>query len=122
MNRQQSWNNAPTQSNAFRVIQKITQTEGDANDDNSPVIEHGPRYPQQFQQTPPAEQMRKLKLTDGDRELMNRFKQGKLLQMFNGTRIDVVVKEEEDPRYRGGIIPSRVFRILDESGIELHPN
>ncbi|RZC32341.1 titin-like [Asbolus verrucosus] len=113
LNRQQSWNNNPTQSNAFKVIQKITQTDGDDEDDNAPVIEHGPRYPQQFQQTPPVEQMRKLKLSEGDRELMNRFRQGRVA---DGN--EIVVKEEEDPRYRGGLIPSRVFRILDESGVD----
>jgi len=26
--------------------------------------------------------------------------------------------EEENPRYRGGHIPSRVFRMLDDSGID----
>jgi hypothetical protein len=61
--------------------------------------------------------MRKLKLSEGDRELMNRFRQGNLLFGQNmGVFDEIVVKEEEDPRYRGGLIPSRVFRILDESG------
>ncbi|XP_044253556.1 titin isoform X2 [Tribolium madens] len=104
LNRQQSW--TPPQSNAFKVIQKITQTDDNDETDNGPVVEHGPRYPQQFQQN---EQMRKLKLSEGDRELMNRFKQGKFFDRRD------IVKEEEDPRYRGGVIPSRVFRILDQS-------
>lgn len=77
MNRQQSWNNHPTQSNAFKVIQKITQTDGDDENEDDTVVEHSPRYPQQFQQGPPVNQMGKLKLSEGDRELMNRFRQGK---------------------------------------------
>lgn len=74
-NRQQSWSNNPTQSNSFRVIQKITQTEED--DDDQQVTEHGPQTPKQFQQAP-VDQIRKLKV-GGDRELVNRFKQGKNL-------------------------------------------
>lgn len=61
------------------MIQKITQTDGDDDDENEDgtVVEHSPRYTQQFQQGPPVNQMGKLKLSEGDRELMNRFKQGK---------------------------------------------
>lgn len=74
-NRQQSWSNNPTQSNAFRVIQKITNTDDDADDD-APVTEHGPKTPRQFQQ-PPQNQLRQMKINDGaDRDLVNRFKQG----------------------------------------------
>lgn len=75
-NRQQSWSNNPTQSNSFRVIQKITNTDDDV-DENAPVTEHGPKTPRQFQQPPPQEQMRRMKINDGgDRDLVNRFKQG----------------------------------------------
>ncbi|XP_063915532.1 uncharacterized protein LOC135131633 isoform X1 [Zophobas morio] len=104
LNRQQSWNNTPTQSNSFKVLQKLTQTEGDEEDENAPVVEHGPRYPQQFQQTPPVEQMRKLKLSEGDRELMNRFRQG--------VDDDTSLHNEVDPRYRGPAIPSKAFKLL----------
>ncbi|EFA08977.2 hypothetical protein TcasGA2_TC006684 [Tribolium castaneum] len=99
LNRQQSW--TPPQSNAFKVIQKITQTDGDDDNDNA-VVEHGPRFPQQFQQ--PTEQMRKLKLSEGDRELMNRFKQG--------VDDDTSLHNEVDPRYRGPAIPSKAFKLL----------
>lgn len=50
--RQQSWNNNPTQSNSFKVIQKLTQTDNDDdnNGENSTVVAHPARYPQTFQQ------------------------------------------------------------------------
>lgn len=73
-NRQQSWSNNPTQSNSFRVIQKITNTDEDVDD--QPVTEHGPKTPRQFQQAP-VDQIRKMKVSSGgDRDLVNRFKQG----------------------------------------------
>lgn len=111
------------------MIQKITGTDGEERDENA-------RYPQQF----PAEQMRKMQLNDTDQELLNRFKQGKYhvlthpntrntLQAAENaqnqiernvmTKPNLVLEmyfDEENPRYRGGHIPSRVFRILDESG------
>lgn len=31
--------------------------------------------------------------------------------------LEIHYHDEENPRYRGGHIPSKVFRILDESGI-----
>lgn len=70
MSRQQSWGNNPTQSNSFKIIQKITQT--DENDyDDTPVTQHSPRFPQNFQQ--PMEQMRRMKLQDNEQ---HRFGQG----------------------------------------------
>lgn len=71
LNRQQSWGN-PTQSNAFKIIQKITQTDEDDEYENTPVTKHSPRYPQNFQQ--PTEQMRRMKLQENEQ---NRFRQGK---------------------------------------------
>lgn len=71
MNRQQSWG-APTQSNSFRVIQKITNTDADDDEDEQPV-EQMPRQAQQM----PMDQMRKMNLNQGDRDLMNKFRQGK---------------------------------------------
>ncbi|KAJ8945244.1 hypothetical protein NQ318_016664 [Aromia moschata] len=48
----QSWSNNPTQSNSFKIIQKMTNTDDDEDDENTPVTEHAPRYPQNFQQPP----------------------------------------------------------------------
>lgn len=73
MNRQQSWGNNPTQSNSFKIIQKITQTDNDEYDD-TPLTQHSPRYPQNFHQ--PADQMRRMKLQESEQ---NRFRQGKVL-------------------------------------------
>lgn len=75
LNRQQSWG-APSQSNSFRIIQKITNTDGEEDDEDQPAVEQMPRQSQQYQQLSAAEQMRKLKLNEGDRELMNKFRQG----------------------------------------------
>lgn len=36
--------------------------------------------------------------------------------LFYPVSEDSPTNEEENPRYRGGHIPSRVFRMLDESG------
>lgn len=73
----------PVQSRSFRVLQKITDTD----DDN---IE--------------PEHIRKLKLTEDDKLLMNKFK-----EQVDG---DTYLHQEEDPRYRGATIPSRAFRYL----------
>ncbi|KAF7265693.1 hypothetical protein GWI33_020776 [Rhynchophorus ferrugineus] len=92
LSRQQSWGNQPTQSNSFKAIQKFTRTDDD-EDDETPVTQHSPRYPQEM-----TEQVRKMKINDN-----GHFKQ------------DIEIQHEEDPRYRGGYIPSRIFRMLDES-------
>ncbi|XP_022916927.2 trichohyalin-like isoform X1 [Onthophagus taurus] len=106
-NRQPSWSQSgPTQSNSFKVIQKLTNTDGDEDEDEDPS-EHPPRNSQHFQQQPPIEQTRKMVLNDSDKELMNKVKQVVLIE-----------KDEENPRYRGGHIPSRIFKILDASGID----
>lgn len=72
--RQPSWTSTPTQSNSFKVIQKITNTDGE-DDDNQVAVEQGPRSSQQYQQAA-LDQMRRIKLNEGDRALMNKFKQG----------------------------------------------
>ncbi|XP_020285910.1 uncharacterized protein LOC109855756 isoform X2 [Pseudomyrmex gracilis] len=74
----------PVQSRSFRVLQKITDTDG-SNDVGT-------------------EQMRKLDLSEDDRLLMNKFKE----QVDHETYLH----QEEDPRYRGAAIPSRAFRFL----------
>ncbi|XP_045477274.1 uncharacterized protein LOC123682594 isoform X2 [Harmonia axyridis] len=121
LSRQQSWSSNPSQSGSFRVIQKITGTDGDEEDHFNGATEHAARYPQQY----PAEQMRKMQLNDSDQQLLNRFKQAENSQYHQYhyktremTKPNLVVEmffDEENPRYRGGHIPSRVFRILDQS-------
>lgn len=83
-NRQQSWNSNPTQSNSFRVIQKITNTDGDEDEDDSQIrTAHSPKTAQNFQQTPVTEQIRMMKMNDDDRNLMNKFRQGKIFHELN---------------------------------------
>lgn len=83
MNRQQSWGSNPTQSNSFKLIQKITQTDEDEDEDDEsiPITEHSPKFPQNFQQ--PAEQMRRMKINEGDANMANRFKQGRELILLS---------------------------------------
>ncbi|KOX78572.1 hypothetical protein WN51_07433, partial [Melipona quadrifasciata] len=87
----QQSDSGPVQSRSFRVLQKITDTDSSNDVD--------------------TEQMRKLQLSEDDRILMNKFKE----QIDNESSLH----HEEDPRYRGGAIPSRAFRFLQtmtESG------
>ncbi|KAK9303875.1 hypothetical protein QLX08_004601 [Tetragonisca angustula] len=87
----QQSDSGPVQSRSFRVLQKITDTDSSNDAD--------------------TEQMRKLQLSEDDRILMNKFKE----QIDNESSLH----HEEDPRYRGGAIPSRAFRFLQtmtESG------
>lgn len=92
--RQQSWNNNPIQSNSFKVIQKLTQTDENVenNGGKNCVTEHLPKYPQTFQQ--------QQQQSDGQEHFLH---------------------NETDPRYRGAAIPSKAFKILqnmnDNSGI-----
>lgn len=72
LNRQQSWGSNPTQSNSFKVIQKMTEADNDDFDFNAPMMEYPPTFPQNFQT--PADQMGRMKISDGD--MMNRFNQG----------------------------------------------
>ncbi|CAH1278277.1 unnamed protein product [Diabrotica balteata] len=101
LNRQQSWGSNPVQSNSFKIIQKFTNTDGEDEYDNVPITEHSPKYTQNFQQ--PVDQMRRMKLNDGEQSIANTFKQ------------EMNFHDEENPRYRGGHIPSKVFKMLDES-------
>ncbi|KAJ8964404.1 hypothetical protein NQ314_004941 [Rhamnusium bicolor] len=102
LNRQQSWGSNPTQSNSFKIIQKLTQTDDDDEVEDAPITEHAPKYPQNFQQVP-ADQLRRIKLNEGDQNLMNKFKQ--VVDDDNSER-------EVDPRYRGPAIPSKAFKLL----------
>lgn len=73
--RQPSWSQTgPTQSNSFKLLQKITNTDGE-EDENEESTEHGPRTSQQFEQAP-IDQIRKMKLNENDQEFMNKIKQG----------------------------------------------
>ncbi|XP_018323107.1 uncharacterized protein LOC108735588 isoform X2 [Agrilus planipennis] len=97
-----AYNRQQSQSNSFRVLQKMTNTDVDV--DNEPAIDCSPRTAQQFQQQRqvPVDQLRQMKLNDGDQEFVNRFKQ------------DYFLFDDEDLRYKGGHIPSRLFWMLDE--------
>lgn len=53
----------------------MTNTDGD-DDENEESTEHGPRRSQQFEQQPPTDQIRKMKLNEDDQEFMNKLKQG----------------------------------------------
>ncbi|KAF5283518.1 hypothetical protein FQA39_LY17333 [Lamprigera yunnana] len=104
LNRQLSWNSTPTQSNTFRVLQKITQTDG-SDDENQIAIEHSPRTYQQFPQRQTSmDSGRKWNQNDSDQSLMSTFKQG--FDEGFGLHGDV------DPRYRGPNIPSKAFKLL----------
>lgn len=87
----------PVQSRSFRVLQKITDTEGGTDQMDAPYNTQGV----------PLSQLRKLQLSEDDRALMNKVK----------TQVSdtIIADDEENPRYRGGYIPSRVFKMLDES-------
>ncbi|KAF5270529.1 hypothetical protein FQR65_LT05427 [Abscondita terminalis] len=102
-NRQLSWNSSPTQSNTFRVLQKITQTDG-ADDDNQIVIEHSPKMYQQFPQRQTSMDGRKWNQNDSDQAVMGTFKEG-----FDE---GFTLQNEVDPRYRGPHIPSKAFKLL----------
>ncbi|XP_060523384.1 uncharacterized protein LOC132700207 isoform X2 [Cylas formicarius] len=117
LSRQLSWGTQPPQSNSFKVIQKITRTDDD-EDEDTPVTHHSPRYTQQM-----PEQVRKMKINDNDR-----FKQ---VSQSPGGRVDprITVPAEADTqqqryvhpseqvvpepkKYMGSNIPSRSFKIL----------
>ncbi|KAJ8973363.1 hypothetical protein NQ317_018839 [Molorchus minor] len=100
LNRQLS--NNPTQSNSFKIIQKLTNTDDDEEEEDSPVTEHAPKYPQSFHQQP-ADQMSRMKVNEGDQNLVNKFRQ--VVDDENNER-------EADPRYRGPAIPSKAFKLL----------
>ncbi|XP_054290090.1 uncharacterized protein LOC129005277 isoform X2 [Macrosteles quadrilineatus] len=84
---------APVQSQSFKVLQKITGTDG-ADQNDAPYNSQGV----------PLSQLRKLQLSDDDRALMDKVKS----QVDDETYLH----NESDPRYRGSAIPSRAFRIL----------
>ncbi|KAK6633481.1 hypothetical protein RUM44_004088 [Polyplax serrata] len=58
----------------------------------------------------PLSQLRKMQLSDDDRALMDKFKSQ---VEIHGN--DILNDENTNPRYKGGYIPSRVFKMLDES-------
>nr|CAI5839941.1 unnamed protein product [Callosobruchus analis] len=109
LNRQQSWGaNTPTQSHAFKVIQKMTNTDGDDDYEDAPVVEHPPTYPQQFQQ--PADQFRRMKVNDGN-HIASKFNQD------DDSPTPYVHPSQQAPvpepkKYTGSAIPSRSFKIL----------
>ncbi|XP_021922158.1 uncharacterized protein LOC110830986 isoform X3 [Zootermopsis nevadensis] len=139
---QQSWgpsggNGGPTQSRSFRVLQKITDTDNSEGESDAPVQEYGPPNSgggQYNSQGVPAQQLRKLQLSEDDRALMNKFRaqvprgpavargpQARPLSVQqtpsgDGTPQPYIPPSEQqvpEPRkYTGGAIPSRSFRML----------
>nr|CAH7744369.1 unnamed protein product [Callosobruchus chinensis] len=131
LNRQQSWGaNNPTQSHAFKIIQKMTNTDGDEDDEDAPVVEHPPTYTQQFQQ--PADQIRRMKINDGN-HIASKFNQVPQAQNQNSRgpvvrTIPIKIEDDDSPtpyvhpsqqapvpepkKYTGSAIPSRSFKIL----------
>uniref|UniRef100_A0A6P7F8B5 Uncharacterized protein LOC114327367 isoform X2 n=1 Tax=Diabrotica virgifera virgifera TaxID=50390 RepID=A0A6P7F8B5_DIAVI len=132
LNRQQSWGSNPVQSNSFKIIQKFTNTDGEEDEyDNVPITEHSPKYTQNFQQ--PNDQMRRMKVNDGEQSIANTFKQvprGPQQQQSKGPQvrnIPIQIEGDDTPRpyvhpseqvvqepkkYTGSSIPSRSFKIL----------
>ncbi|VEN50128.1 unnamed protein product [Callosobruchus maculatus] len=112
------------------VIQKMTNTDGDDDDENAPVVEHPPTYPQQFQQ--PADQLRRMKVSDGN-HIASKFNQVPQAQNQNSRgpvvrTIPIKIEDDDSPtpyvhpsqqapvpepkKYTGSAIPSRSFKIL----------
>lgn len=85
----------PIQSRSFKVIQKIT-----GSDDDSTSFNHHVSSTEGV----PLNQLRKLQLNEDDQKFMNRVK----AQVDD----DTFLHTETDPRYRGAVIPSRAFRML----------
>ncbi|XP_023290590.1 uncharacterized protein LOC105702428 [Orussus abietinus] len=80
----------PVQSRAFKVLQKITDTQNDVD----PTT------------------LRKLQLTEDDKYLMEKFK-----EQVDG---DTYLHRVTDPRYRGSAIPSRAFQCLQNMTESAH--
>ncbi|CAO1307363.1 unnamed protein product [Diamesa serratosioi] len=107
----------PNQSRSFRVLQQITDTFGGDDDSNSAdekvETEEDPMEIQQPLFSRPLgpndmneNQLRRLQMSDNDKALMGRVK----------TQVDseVYLHSEQDPRYRGGAIPSKAFKMLQK--------
>ncbi|XP_074040738.1 uncharacterized protein isoform X2 [Leptinotarsa decemlineata] len=128
--RQQSFGNNPTQSNSFKIIQKITNTDEDEDDEDTPITKHSPRFPQNFQQ---PEQIGKMKVKDVDQNMSNTFKQvprGSQQANNKGPQVRTIPIQiegdykpqeyvhpseqtvPEPKKYTGSSIPSRSFKIL----------
>ncbi|KAG5886155.1 hypothetical protein JTB14_024836 [Gonioctena quinquepunctata] len=112
-NRQQSFGNNPSQSNSFKIIQKITNTDDDEDHENTPITRHSPRFPQNFQQT--NEQM----VPRGSQQPSNRGPQVRTIPIqIEGDYepqeyvhpCEQIVPEPK--KYTGSSIPSRSFKIL----------
>ncbi|XP_058447322.1 mucin-2-like [Malaya genurostris] len=104
----QSWNGnaTPNQSRSFRVLQQITDTMQEADPQSKPST---PGLEQQQQRQTgsgdaPDSQLRRMQLNNEDKAMLNRVK----------TQVDgeTYLHNEEDPRYRGSVIPSKAFRYL----------
>nr|XP_018902649.1 PREDICTED: uncharacterized protein LOC109034133 isoform X2 [Bemisia tabaci] len=97
-------NGGPIQSRSFKVLQKITDT-----DNNEGIRQDYPDASTYNTAGVPLSQLRKMHLSDDDKALMDKVKS----QVTNA--IEHPEEAEQNPRYRGSNIPSRVFKILDDS-------
>ncbi|XP_050056020.1 uncharacterized protein LOC114125536 isoform X6 [Aphis gossypii] len=85
----QSYDSEPIQGRSFKVLQQITEPKGMLYDGSQPYNS----------QSLPLSELRKLQLSDDDRSFMSRVKS----------------QDTENPRYRGGSIPSKIFKVLENS-------
>jgi hypothetical protein len=88
-----SYDSEPIQGRSFKVLQQITEPKGVLYDGTQPYNS----------QSLPLSELRKLQLSDDDRSFMNRVKS-------QANNVDT-----ENPRYRGGSIPSKIFKVLENS-------
>ncbi|XP_015379039.1 PREDICTED: uncharacterized protein LOC107173150 isoform X3 [Diuraphis noxia] len=88
-----SYDSEPIQGRSFKVLQQITEPKGVLYDGTQPYNS----------QSLPLSELRKLQLSDDDRSFMNRVKS-------QANNLDT-----ENPRYRGGSIPSKIFKVLENS-------
>ncbi|XP_025193742.1 uncharacterized protein LOC112593533 isoform X3 [Melanaphis sacchari] len=88
-----SYDSEPIQGRSFKVLQQITEPKGMLYDGSQPYNS----------QSLPLSELRKLQLSDDDRSFMSRVKS-------QANNVDT-----ENPRYRGGSIPSKIFKVLENS-------
>ncbi|XP_025415003.1 uncharacterized protein LOC112686790 isoform X3 [Sipha flava] len=87
-----SYDTEPKQGRSFKVLQQITE----------PKSMYDGSQPYNSQSLPLSE-LRKMQLSDDDRSFMNRVK----------SQVNII--DMENPRYRGDSIPSKIFKVLDNS-------
>ncbi|CAH1154628.1 unnamed protein product [Phaedon cochleariae] len=99
----------PTQSNKFKIIQKFTNTDED-DTEPSPVTEHSPKFPQNFQQQQVSRGLQH-NVNNGPhiRTVPIKMEGNEPQQQYVHPSEQVV---PEPKKYTGSSIPGRSFRIL----------